>query len=172
MPRDAFVLKIQRELCHPKYARKVSGLSRNRPLDPQWTQWITRSAFRISLRPDWLLPVESTGQFIARTQILVHRARHTALLCDVNNRGLITVRAQRRRTVLVKEITARAKMSLRRAQNIFIPANINFTFLLPWRWFDPAACSAYQFRYPCQLPLILSSQQCRPLDCKEGKINA
>ena len=30
MPRDAFVLKIQRELCHPKYARKVSGLSRNR----------------------------------------------------------------------------------------------------------------------------------------------
>ena len=32
MPRDAFVLKIQRELCHPKYARKVSGLSRNRPL--------------------------------------------------------------------------------------------------------------------------------------------
>ena len=29
MPRDAFVLKIQRELCHPKYARKVSGLSRN-----------------------------------------------------------------------------------------------------------------------------------------------
>ena len=31
MPRDAFVLKIQRKLCHPKYARKVSGLSRNRP---------------------------------------------------------------------------------------------------------------------------------------------
>ena len=31
MPPDAFVLKIQRELCHPKYARKVSGLSRNRP---------------------------------------------------------------------------------------------------------------------------------------------
>ena len=34
MPRDAFVLKIQRELCHPKYARNVSGLSRNRPLGP------------------------------------------------------------------------------------------------------------------------------------------
>ena len=31
MPRDAFDLKIQRELWHPKYARKVSGLSRNRP---------------------------------------------------------------------------------------------------------------------------------------------
>jgi len=31
MPRGAFVLKIQRELCHPKYAQKVSGLSRNRP---------------------------------------------------------------------------------------------------------------------------------------------
>ena len=30
MPRDAFVLKIQRKLCHPKWARKVSGLSRNR----------------------------------------------------------------------------------------------------------------------------------------------
>ena len=27
VPRDAYVLKIQRELCHPKYARKVSGLS-------------------------------------------------------------------------------------------------------------------------------------------------
>ena len=34
MPRDAFVLTIQRELCHPKYARKVSGLSRNRPQGP------------------------------------------------------------------------------------------------------------------------------------------
>ena len=31
MPRDAFVLKIQRELCQPKYARKVPGRSRNRP---------------------------------------------------------------------------------------------------------------------------------------------
>ena len=31
MPRDAFVFKIQRELWHPKYARKASGLSRNRP---------------------------------------------------------------------------------------------------------------------------------------------
>ena len=31
MPRDAFVLKIQRKLCHPKWARKVSGLSRNGP---------------------------------------------------------------------------------------------------------------------------------------------
>ena len=33
MPRDAFALKIQRELCHPKCARKVSGLSRNVPLE-------------------------------------------------------------------------------------------------------------------------------------------
>ena len=31
MPREAFVLKIQRELCHPRCTRKVSGLSRNRP---------------------------------------------------------------------------------------------------------------------------------------------
>ena len=28
---NAFILKIQRELRHPIYARKVSGLSRNRP---------------------------------------------------------------------------------------------------------------------------------------------
>ena len=35
VPRDAFALKIQRELCHPKYARQVSGLSRNRPLGIQ-----------------------------------------------------------------------------------------------------------------------------------------
>ena len=34
MPQDAFVLKIQRELCHPKHAPKISGLSRNRPLAP------------------------------------------------------------------------------------------------------------------------------------------
>ena len=34
MPRDALILKIQRELCHPKSARKVSRLSRNRPLAP------------------------------------------------------------------------------------------------------------------------------------------
>jgi len=33
VPQDAFILKIQRELCHPIYARKVSGLSRNRPLE-------------------------------------------------------------------------------------------------------------------------------------------
>ena len=32
VPRDAFVLKIHRELCHPKYARKVSELLRNRSL--------------------------------------------------------------------------------------------------------------------------------------------
>ena len=32
MPPDALLLKIQRELCHPKCTRKVSGLSRNRPL--------------------------------------------------------------------------------------------------------------------------------------------
>ena len=31
MPRDALVLKIQRELCHPKCARKGSELSRNGP---------------------------------------------------------------------------------------------------------------------------------------------
>ena len=32
MPRDAFVLIKERDLCHPKCARKVSGLSRNGPL--------------------------------------------------------------------------------------------------------------------------------------------
>ena len=31
MPRDAFALKIQIEICHPKCARRVSGLSRNGP---------------------------------------------------------------------------------------------------------------------------------------------
>ena len=34
VPRDAFVLKIRRELYHPKCARNVSGLSRNGPLAP------------------------------------------------------------------------------------------------------------------------------------------
>ena len=33
MVRDAFVLKIRRELYHPKCARKVSGLSRNGSLN-------------------------------------------------------------------------------------------------------------------------------------------
>ena len=32
VPPDAFALKIQRELCYPKCARKVSGLLRNGPL--------------------------------------------------------------------------------------------------------------------------------------------
>ena len=32
VPRDAFVLKIQSELCNPKYVRKVSELLRNGPL--------------------------------------------------------------------------------------------------------------------------------------------
>ena len=31
VPRDAFVLKMQRELCEPKCARRLSGLSRNGP---------------------------------------------------------------------------------------------------------------------------------------------
>ena len=31
MPRDAFVLKTQRDSCQPNCARKVSGLSRNGP---------------------------------------------------------------------------------------------------------------------------------------------
>ena len=31
MAQNAFVLKIQRELCHPKLSRKRSGLSRNGP---------------------------------------------------------------------------------------------------------------------------------------------
>ena len=35
MPRDAFVLKIQRELWRPKYARNVSELSRNGPQESQ-----------------------------------------------------------------------------------------------------------------------------------------
>ena len=33
MPRDAFALKIQRGLCHPKCAGKMSGLSTNGPLE-------------------------------------------------------------------------------------------------------------------------------------------
>ena len=41
--RYPFVLKIQRELCHPKCARKVSGLSRNGPqprlLSPRMMCW-------------------------------------------------------------------------------------------------------------------------------------
>ena len=33
MPRDAFGLKVQKEFCHPKCARKSSGLQRNGSLD-------------------------------------------------------------------------------------------------------------------------------------------
>ena len=35
--RDAFALKIQRQWCHPKWARNVSGLSRNGTLNGNWT---------------------------------------------------------------------------------------------------------------------------------------
>ena len=60
MHRDAFALKIQRELCHPKCARKVSGLSRNRPrswflrtliqafTDHPW--WCRSSALNLALK--------------------------------------------------------------------------------------------------------------------------
>ena len=34
MLRDAFVLKIKRELCHSKCEQKVLGLPRKRPLGP------------------------------------------------------------------------------------------------------------------------------------------
>ena len=40
MPRDAFVVHIQRELCHPIWARKVSGLLRNRPLAQVVEAWL------------------------------------------------------------------------------------------------------------------------------------
>ena len=43
--RDAFVLKIQRELCHPKYARKVSGHSRNMPQSTLYTDMEGYSIF-------------------------------------------------------------------------------------------------------------------------------
>ena len=33
LPRDAFLLKIQSELCNPKYVRKVLELLRNGPLN-------------------------------------------------------------------------------------------------------------------------------------------
>ena len=59
MPRDAFVLKIQRELCHPKYARKVSGLSTNRPQETKYTtvKWyiiiISYPEFSVFLVSKW-----------------------------------------------------------------------------------------------------------------------
>ena len=46
------VLKVQRELCHPKYARKVSGLSRNRPLD-----WKVFGFFHVQVHPFAWSPV-------------------------------------------------------------------------------------------------------------------
>ena len=49
MPRDIFVLKIQRELCHPKCARKVSGLSRNGPQENK-KLWIYTSSLTLNSR--------------------------------------------------------------------------------------------------------------------------
>ena len=51
MPRDAFALKIQRELCHPKYARKVSALSRNRPLETILTATVWRRHQQLEVAP-------------------------------------------------------------------------------------------------------------------------
>ena len=42
MSRDAFVLEIQRELCHLKCARNVSGPSRNGPLSSV-IQWLVNA---------------------------------------------------------------------------------------------------------------------------------
>ena len=47
MPRDAFVLKIQIELCHLKYARNVSGLLRNRPQEAEIQAMTVVDAFSI-----------------------------------------------------------------------------------------------------------------------------
>ena len=50
MPRDAFALKIQRELCHPKYAQRVSGLSRNGPLVSKYLVLLATELFAITQR--------------------------------------------------------------------------------------------------------------------------
>ena len=52
MSRDAFVLKIQRELCHTKYARNVSGLSRNRPQVTFQLRHYEGTLYRNSFRAD------------------------------------------------------------------------------------------------------------------------
>ena len=59
MPRDVFVLKIQRELCHPKCARKVPGLSRNGRQD---------RIFVPSCSDFFRIPLYSTLACLLRTQ--------------------------------------------------------------------------------------------------------
>ena len=53
-PRDHFILKIQSELCHPKCARKVSGLSRK---GPRLTGTSYRGIFSVTLFVSEGLPV-------------------------------------------------------------------------------------------------------------------
>jgi len=45
MPSYTFVVKIQRELCHPKCAQKFSGLLRNGPLKKIPSSKVENSAY-------------------------------------------------------------------------------------------------------------------------------
>lgn len=52
MPRDAFVLEIQRKLCHPKCVRKLSKLSRNGPQITVDVMYATPLCTTVSLETD------------------------------------------------------------------------------------------------------------------------
>ena len=63
MPRGAFVLKIQRELCHPNCARKVSimAMSTPAPMVRKSVQYEQRQHFS-GLQPKWKNHNETTKE--------------------------------------------------------------------------------------------------------------
>ena len=77
MPRDAFTLKIQRELSHPKCARKVSGLSRNG----------LQALFQLRVGTSLVKFLHTALLFSIIPWLVPHRVilKHAAHWCDTDN---------------------------------------------------------------------------------------
>jgi len=78
VPRDAFVLKIQSELCNPKYVRKVSELSRNWPLET--------GLFRVTQFPLYLRNAEFLSHQTSHSSWFFLHTKHVKRLAFQNKR--------------------------------------------------------------------------------------
>ena len=67
MPRDAFTLKRQRELSHPKCTRKVSGLSRNGLQNPNAT--VVHAVSLVQSILDLVIQLHWTGVSVFRFRL-------------------------------------------------------------------------------------------------------
>ena len=72
MSGNVFVFKIRRKLWHPKCARKVSGVSRNRPLGTTIRRSSTLSHVRLQYNiADYIVYHLTTNQISGRVPLVV-----------------------------------------------------------------------------------------------------